>query len=90
MSIAEQMINGWINTEQSLPPLIDGRDYSINVWGWDGEIILVVSFFMDSNGHHWANAYGDVFGDAVADDCYDIKYWQPIFIPMQPSEIGGY
>jgi hypothetical protein len=78
-------LDGWINVEEVQPPLIQGQDYSANVWGWDGLHILVVSFFIDSDGWHWANAYGNVWGDAEFDDDYDIKYWKPITIPLPPN-----
>lgn len=77
--------DGWIDSEKKKPPLITGKDFSENVWGWTGDTILVVSFFNDGDGWHWANAYGDVFGDAEFDDDYDIKYWQPIIIPLPPN-----
>ena len=78
-------LNGWIDAEKQKPELIDGKDYSENVLGWDGLHILVVSFSIDSDGWHWANAYGDVWGDAEFDDDYDIKLWQPILIPKPPT-----
>ena len=78
-------LDGWIDAEKTQPPLIQGQDYSANVWGWDGLHILVVSFFIDPDGWHWANAYGDVWGDAEFDDHYDIKFWQPIAIPLPPN-----
>jgi len=79
------MKDGWISTGESLPDLVDGQDYSKNVWGWDGRNVLVVSFFVDSDGWHWANAYGDVFGEAECDDDYVINSWQPILIPLPPN-----
>lgn len=82
--------NVWIDAEKQKPPLIDGKDYSANVWGWDGKNILIVSYFDDGNDWHWANTYGSVFGDAYFDDDYQIKYWQPIAIPEPPnSELTG-
>ena len=77
-------MNNWIDVNKELPPLIEGQDYSENVWGWDGKNILVVGIFVDWDGWHWANAYGDVFGDTEFDDDYDIKFWQPIIIPGKP------
>jgi hypothetical protein len=76
--------NGWINADIEKPELLDG-DFSENVWGWDGENILVVSFGVEGAGWFWANAYGDVFGDTQFDADYDIKYWQPIIIPEPPE-----
>jgi hypothetical protein len=75
----------WIDSNKITPPLIDGQDYSKNVWGWDGFKIMIVSFFVDQDGYHWANAYGNVFDDAEFDDDYDIKLWQPITIPSHPG-----
>ena len=79
---------GWICTEITQPPLIPGQDYSDNVWGYEAndQRILVASFFIDADGWHWANAYGDVWGEAEFDDDYDINYWQPIVIPLPPLE----
>jgi hypothetical protein len=78
---------GWIDAELQHPELLEDKDYSKNVWGWDGKNILVVCFFVDFDGWYWANASGDVFGDPEFDDDYDIKYWQPILIPTPPSVI---
>jgi hypothetical protein len=85
-SCLSEELDGWIDAEKKRPPLIHGKDYSANVWGWDGmHTIMVVSFYIDSNGWHCANAYGDVFGEGLFDDDYDIKYWQPITIPTLPN-----
>jgi len=80
-------LGGWIDVEITRPPLVQDQDYSENVWGYEAndKRILVVSFFMDSDGWHWANAYGNVWGESEFDDDYDIKYWQPIVIPMMPN-----
>ncbi len=78
------VLNGWINTEESRPPLVDGRNYSMNVWGWDGKNILVVALFIEGDFWFWANAYGNVFGEAEFDDDYEIICWQPIVIPLPP------
>lgn len=75
-------LDGWIDAEQGQPPLVEDR--SDNVWGFDGERVLVVSFFVDADGWHWANAYGNVFGEAEFDDDYAIRCWQPIIIPNKP------
>lgn len=77
--------NGWIDAEKAKPPFIEGKDYSENVWGWDGNSILVVSFFDCGDGFGWANAYGNVFGDTEYDFDYDIKFWKSIDIPDAPE-----
>lgn len=81
-------LDGWIDTEKKQPPLIEGQDYSENVWGWDGHKVLVVAYFYDGEAWQWANAHGDVFGAAELDNDYDIKYWQPIVIPLPPIDDG--
>ncbi len=81
---------GWIDSNEYRPELIQGKDYSENVWGYDPEYekILVVCLFVESDGEwFWCNCYGEVFGDgkALLDDAYNIKYWQPIAIPEKPN-----
>ena len=80
------MLNGWIPVDEDKPPFLEGRDYSANVWGCDEKgNVLIVSYFNDGDGWFWANAYGDIFGDAEFDDDYDIRYWQPIIVPQPPK-----
>lgn len=75
----------WRDVNKELPPFLEGKDYSANVWGWDGNNLLVVSlFYVDEEGYTWANCYGDVFGEAEFDDEYAIKAWQPIAMPELP------
>lgn len=78
------ILNGWIDANLELPPFLDGEDYSANVWGWNGDSVLVVAFFNDATECGWGNAYGDVFGDAELDDNYTILFWQNILIPEPP------
>lgn len=79
-------MTGWINAEKTQPPLIEGEDYSLNVWGWDGDALRVVAFYNDTNEWGWGNCYGDIWGDAELDDAYKIQYWKPILIPVPPVE----
>jgi len=79
-------LDGWIDSELQKPELLENKDYSINVWGWDGKGILVVAWCVEpGEGWFWANAYGNIFGDAEFDDDYDIKLWKPIEIPTPPN-----
>lgn len=79
-------LGGWIDVNEALPILVNGKNYSENVWGWDGHSVLVVATFIDSDGFFWAGCNnGSVFSDALFDDDYDIKCWQPIFIPRPPE-----
>lgn len=76
----------WVESDREKPPIIEGKDCSENVWGWDGHNILVVSYFIGDEGYYWANCYGDVFGDAEFDDDYEITHWMPINVPKPPEE----
>lgn len=80
------VLNGWIDADIEQPPLVEGKDYSGNVWGWDGDTLLVVAFFNDADVWGWGNCYGDVFGDAELDDDYEILFWKNIDIPEPPIE----
>jgi hypothetical protein len=82
-------MNGWTDVNEQLPPALSGEDYSANVWGWDGQRIMVVSFFRDEDGWNWANAYGNIWGEAEFDDDYAITHWRPIVLPLPPTEVGA-
>ena len=84
----QRSTDGWIDSNLRKPPLVEGQDYSEKVWGWDANqnATLVVEFYHDSDGWHWANAYGNVWGDAFFDDDYNITHWQPILIPGSPEQ----
>lgn len=75
----------WINCKERLPEYLPNESYSANVWGWDGHNILIVALVEDGGFWYWANAYGDVFGDAELDDDYQITHWAPINIPSPPG-----
>lgn len=80
-------LDGWIDAEMQKPELLKNENYSANVWGWDGKNTLVVAWCVEiGEGWFWANAYGNIWGDAEFDDDYDIKYWQPIQIPTPPND----
>ena len=71
------IIDGWIPVDEDKPPLLEGKDYSANVWGCDEEgKVLMVSYY--------AGLLDDyLWGDD--DEDYDIRYWQPIIIPQPPK-----
>jgi hypothetical protein len=77
-----QQSTNWIDSNVEKPPI------NKNVWGWDADynMVLVVSYFEDSDGWHWANAHGNVFANAEFDADYDITYWRPILIPEPPEQ----
>jgi hypothetical protein len=81
-------LGDWIDAEKQKPELVKNENYSANVWGWDGKTILVVAWFVEpGEGWFWANAYGNIWGDAEFDDDYDIKFWKPILIPTLPNAL---
>ena len=73
-----------IKSSERLPELIQGQSYSKNVWGFDGHSVGVYGMLWTQDGIEWGNCYGDVFGDAMVDDHYDITWWEPIVIPEPP------
>lgn len=76
----------WISVKERVPDTEEGKDYSKNVWGWDGKKILVVELFWDIDRWRWGNCYGDVFGVGEFDDDYNITHWMPINFPKPPGK----
>jgi hypothetical protein len=81
----------WISIKDSLPPYINGKDYSENVWVLcDNQVMVMRLVFMqcedDKWGWLWANCYGDVFADGEVDDDYEVTHWMPLEIPQN---LGG-
>jgi hypothetical protein len=80
----------WISVDKELPKLIEGKDYSENVFAWCNGVIMIMSLYYtqsNDNGrwhYYWANCYGDINGDGEADDDYEPSHWQSL--PMPPKE----
>lgn len=74
-----------IKSSERLPELVEGQHYSKNVWGFDGHSVGVYCLFWTDEGYEWGNCYGDVFGDALVDDHYEITHWDEIKIPEPPK-----
>jgi hypothetical protein len=77
----------WIETTKELPKFIDGKDYSENVLVWNNKELEVMTYCKscDDNNelcYHWANAYGNINGDANWDDDYAPTHWMPL--PSEP------
>lgn len=73
----------WIETSKELPKFIDGKDYSENVLVWNNNELEVMTYcrgYDDDNewGYYWANAHGDINGDAEWDDNYAPTHWMPL------------
>jgi hypothetical protein len=78
----------WIETIKQLPEFIDGKDYSENVLVWNNNELEVMTYcrgYDDDNewGYYWANAHGDINGDAEWDDNYAPTHWMPL--PSAPE-----
>lgn len=84
---ATQEKQGWVKTSERLPELIEGKDYSNNVFAFDnGDIKVMCYVFIqdgDQSGYIWANCYGDINGDAEMDDEYAPTHWMPL--PQKPE-----
>jgi hypothetical protein len=77
----------WIETTKELPKFIDGKDYSENVLVWNNNKLCVMNYCKVKHNdyellYYWANAYGNIDGDAEYDDDYAPTYWMPL--PVAP------
>lgn len=77
----------WIETTKELPKFIDGKDYSENVLVWNKNKLCVMNFCKVKHNdyellYYWANAYGNIDGDAEYDDDYTPTHWMPL--PVAP------
>ena len=74
--------DGWISVKDRLPDLIEGENYSENVWTiCDGERMVMCLCYNPSEdenerGYFWANCNGEIDGDAEHDDNYYPTHWQ--------------
>lgn len=73
----------WIETSKQLPKFIDGKDYSENVLVWNNNELEVMTYCRGHNDYkewcyYWANAHGDINGDAEWDDNYAPTHWMPL------------
>ncbi len=77
---------GWINGKKQTPALIDGEDYSKNVYAIVNGIVDIACYcYIAGEGFAWASCNGEINGDAEFDDDYDVTFWQPI--PEKPTEV---
>jgi len=73
----------WISVKKRLPELIEGKDYSENVFAWCNNqlMVMTLSYLPDDNGKWfflWANCYGNIDGDSEVDDDYEVTHWAVI------------
>jgi hypothetical protein len=79
----------WIETTKELPKFIDGKDYSENVLVWNNNKLCVMNYCKVKHNnfetlYYWANAYGNIDGDAEYDDDYAPTHW--IALPVAPEK----
>ena len=78
--LANQKPTGWIDATKSTPPLIEGKDYSEQVWAIEsGERRVMCYCYIpgEDGGFVWADCGGNIDGDAEFDDDYNVTHWQP-------------
>jgi predicted nuclease with TOPRIM domain len=81
---AEKLDDGWRDATKELPELIQGKDYSEQVFakvkGCDEIEVMCIVLLQDGGISHlkWANCYGDIYGDGYYDDEYEVTEWKYI------------
>ena len=69
----------WISTKDRTPELLEGRNYSPNVFAWCNDELMVMSYvYINNDGWFWASANGDIYGHAELDDDYQPIHWMPL------------
>jgi len=71
----------WIDCKERTPELIDGEDYSENVFAIADGILMIMCYCYipgDDGGFVWANCNNKIDGDAEFDDEYEVIKWKPI------------
>lgn len=77
----------WISVHSRTPDLIDGKDYSENVWATDGKEVFIMSFcFVPDDGFYWSDCYMKADGDGDLCDDYGITHWMHFIIPTPPKQ----
>lgn len=80
--------DGWVRVEDRLPEIIEGKDYSENVFAWcNGQIMIMCRTWVDGepeSGYVWANCYDDIDGEGIWDENYYPTHWQPLQLPSPP------
>jgi len=77
--------DGWVSVEDRLPEIIEGKDYSENVFAWcNGKKMIMCRTWVDGepeSGYVWANCYDDINGEGIWDENYSPTHWQPLPSP---------
>lgn len=82
----------WVNACERTPDLIEGEDYSENVFaiceGLSGIQVMCLCWNPSEDdaerGYFWANAYGKIDGECEFDDDYKVTHWQSL--PTTPKQ----
>ena len=80
----------WISVEDGTPEMLEGENYSKNVFAICKELHGLQVFCYCYNpsetdnerGFFWANCYQNIDGECEFDDNYTITHWQPL--PEKP------
>lgn len=81
----------WIETTKELPKFIDSKDYSENVLVWNNNKLCVMNYCKVKHNnyetlYYWANAYGNIDGDAEYDDDYAPTHWMALPVAPEKTE----
>ena len=71
----------WIKTSERTPDLIEGQNYSSNVFAVkNGQLAIMCYCYIngEGGGFVWADCNGNIDGDAEFDDDMGINYWMPL------------
>lgn len=75
--------DGWVDIKHGQPKLLEGKDYSENVLvmveGVEETQVMVLTYIHEEGekpGYVWANAHGNIHGDAEYDDDYKVTHWR--------------
>jgi hypothetical protein len=78
----------WISVKERLPEYIDEKDYSENVFTWNGKFIRVMARCYEYDGWLWGDCMGDIYGDPEVDDDYsDVTHWMPLPAPPKGDAV---
>ena len=103
IKFAELQQPQWIDSNIAKPSLLEGQDYSKNVFGlyksYQDKLRLSVFQLIVvnelENGYEWAWAkLGDSWADLRESECefdddYEVMYWMPINLPSPPINTEG-
>jgi len=73
----------WRDAEKELPELLPDENFSKNVFAKikGSEEVQIMCLYVDDLGNElWTNCYGDINGDGILDDDYEVVAWKHILL----------